>query len=271
MTLNKIKNDWCISSIGEVCQFTGGGTPSKAVKEYWNGDLPWASIKDIKGDYLTKTQDFITVLGLKNSASNVAQENELIIATRINPGKPLITKIAVAINQDLKIARPKAGLDLKFIFYLFKSIEKKVLKLSSGTTVLGINLNNLNTIEIALPPLPIQRAIVSRIEELFSSLDQGIADLKRAQAQLKIYRQAVLKKAFEGKLTKVPMTKGVNIGSVTEINPKLENKNLINGDFEVQFVPMKLVEEVNNKIHLNEVRTFGEIQGKAIRISQMVM
>ena len=52
------------------------------------------------------------------------------------------------------------------------------------------------------PPLPIQRAIVAKIEELFSSLDSGIADLTKAQEQLKVYRQAVLKKAFEGELTK---------------------------------------------------------------------
>ena len=53
-----------------------------------------------------------------------------------------------------------------------------------------------------LPPLAEQKAIVKRIEELFSSLDSGIADLKKAQNQLFIYRQAVLKKAFEGELTK---------------------------------------------------------------------
>ena len=51
-------------------------------------------------------------------------------------------------------------------------------------------------------PLPIQRAIVAKIEELFSDLDKGIADLKKAQDQLKVYRQAVLKKAFEGEMTK---------------------------------------------------------------------
>ena len=158
-----------------------------------------------------------------------------------------------------------------YMWYLLFYLKPYFDKQGTGTTFKAISGTIISNQKIDLPPVPIQRAIVARIEELFSSLDQGIADLKRAQAQLKIYRQAVLKKAFEGKLTKVPMTKGVNIGSVTEINPKLENKNLINGDFEVQFVPMKLVEEVNNKIHLNEVRTFGEIQGKAIRISQMVM
>ncbi|WP_349254611.1 restriction endonuclease subunit S [Autumnicola psychrophila] len=56
--------------------------------------------------------------------------------------------------------------------------------------------------EFLLPPLPVQRAIVAKTEELFSSLDSGIADLKKAQEQLKVYRQAVLKKAFEGEFTK---------------------------------------------------------------------
>ena len=55
--------------------------------------------------------------------------------------------------------------------------------------------------EIVLPPLETQHAIVSKIEELFSELDKGIAELKTAQQQLKTYRQSVLKSAFEGKLT----------------------------------------------------------------------
>ncbi len=61
---------------------------------------------------------------------------------------------------------------------------------------------DLENYQYKLPPLPIQRAIVAKIEELFSSLDSGIADLTKAQEQLKVYRQAVLKKAFEGELTK---------------------------------------------------------------------
>lgn len=56
--------------------------------------------------------------------------------------------------------------------------------------------------KIKIPSSNEQRAIVARIEELFSSLDKGIADLQRAQAQLQVYRQAVLKKAFEGELTR---------------------------------------------------------------------
>lgn len=71
--------------------------------------------------------------------------------------------------------------------------------------MLGINLNNLNNIYFPIAPLPEQRAIVAKIEELFSSLDSGIADLQKAQAQLKVFRQAVLKKAFQGDWNKVKL------------------------------------------------------------------
>lgn len=199
--MNKMREDWIEVELGEVCSFIGGGTPSKNNAEYWNGNVPWASIKDLKGDFLDKTQDFITEYGLANSATNLAVENEIILATRINPGKPIISRIKTAINQDLKIVRFYPSIDIKFLFYSFKNLEKTVIKLSSGTTVLGINLHSLNTLKTPLAPLPIQRAIVSKIEALFSDLDNGIANFKKAQEQLKIYRQAVLKKAFEGEFS----------------------------------------------------------------------
>lgn len=67
----------------------------------------------------------------------------------------------------------------------------------SGTTRLKLTQGSLKSIPVKLPPLPEQRAIVKKLESLFSSLDAGVADLKKAQQQLKIYRQAVLRKAFD--------------------------------------------------------------------------
>ena len=197
-----MRTDWVEVGLGTICDFIGGGTPSKSNPEYWAGEIQWASIKDLKGSFLIRTEDSISEEGLKNSASNLALEGDIILATRINPGRPIISKIRVAINQDLKIVKPLLEFSPRFLFYLFKEIEPKVLKLSSGTTVLGINLANLKSIAVPLPPLPEQRAIVARIEELFSELDHAVSSLKSAQAKLDIYRQAVLKKAFEGGFTK---------------------------------------------------------------------
>jgi len=195
----EIPNGWAKILIQDAFDFVGGGTPSKQNPDYWNGELNWASVKDIKGDYLVKTEDKITELGVENSATNIAIPGDVILITRINPGRTITSKIKTAVNQDLKIIKPKFKTHSDFIRYLFASIERKCIKLSSGTTVLGISLNNLNVIEILLLPLPEQHRIVAKIEELFSSLDKGIESLKTAQEQLKIYRQAVLKWAFEGR------------------------------------------------------------------------
>lgn len=197
-----MREGWAMKKLGDVCRFIGGGTPSKSEPTYWNGGIPWASIKDMKGDILNSTQDEISEIGLKNSASSLAMPGEIILATRINPGRPIITKIKVSINQDLKVVKPKTEISVEYLYFALRNVEPEIRKISSGTTVLGINLNNLNEIPIPLPPHHEQKAIVAKIEQLFSELDNGIANLQEARRKIDIYRQSVLKKAFEGELTK---------------------------------------------------------------------
>src|SRR5882672_2534670 len=106
--MNRLPNNWIETTIGEVYNFKGGGTPSKANSSYWNGNIPWASIKDISRiEILKETQDFISDEGFKNSASNIAEIGDVILGTRMLPGKTVLTSIRTAINQDLKIVKPK--------------------------------------------------------------------------------------------------------------------------------------------------------------------
>jgi restriction endonuclease S subunit len=114
------------TTVGELFDFVGGGTPSKKVPEYWIGDIPWASVKDIKGDYLNSTQDKISSQGLKDSASNIAKKNDVILITRISPGKTIITNIETAINQDLKIVKPKFETSPKYIYYILNLLNGSV-------------------------------------------------------------------------------------------------------------------------------------------------
>jgi type I restriction enzyme S subunit len=88
---------------------------------------------------------------------------------------------------------------LKFSYYLFLSLN--LAKLEASTAVPGMNRNHAYDETVLLPPLPEQHRIVAKIEELFSELDKGIEYLRTAQEQLNVYRQALLKHAFEGKLT----------------------------------------------------------------------
>ncbi len=192
--------EWKKAFVGDLFDFMGGGTPSKQEPLYWNGDIPWASVKDIKGDYLKKTQDYITETGVNNSSTNIAKKDEVILITRISPGKTVITLFDVSVNQDLKIIKPKFKTYNVFIHYLFKSIEWDIVKLSSGTTVLGINLTNLKSIEIPKIELEEQHQIVQQIESRLSVCDKVeetiTVNLQKAEA----LRQSILKKAFAGEL-----------------------------------------------------------------------
>ncbi|HHV24249.1 MAG TPA: hypothetical protein GXX65_06815 [Methanosarcina sp.] len=170
------------------------------ISQYWNGEIPWCSVKDIKGKYLHSTIDKITNEGLKNSASNLAKVDEVILVTRISPGKAIIAKNETAINQDLKIIKPKFKSIPLFVYYLFNSLENQYMKLSSGTTVLGINLTNLKSIPIPNIPFGQQQAIVQEIETRLSVCDKLEQDIAENLEKTEALRQGILKKAFEGKL-----------------------------------------------------------------------
>ena len=90
--------------------------------------------------------------------------------------------------------------DAKYLFYhLLGNWKNRNKDKQFGSATNYIRMANFTDYEIPIPPLETQHAIVSKIEELFSELDKGIAELKTAQQQLKTYRQSVLKSAFEGK------------------------------------------------------------------------
>ncbi|MDQ6420517.1 restriction endonuclease subunit S [Paenibacillus sp. LHD-117] len=88
--------------LGDLVGIVGGGTPSREKSEFWNGEIPWISVKDFNTTNITSSQETITEHGLKNSASRLIPKNNVIIPTRMALGKVAINQIDVAINQDLK-------------------------------------------------------------------------------------------------------------------------------------------------------------------------
>ena len=110
----------------------------------------------------------------------------------------------------LVIRTPKNLIDTNYLYHILSSsfVYQQFSNLAKGSTVKNLNIEAVQQVYIYLPPLPEQHRIVAKIEELFSSLDKGIEALKTAQQQLKVYRQAVLKYAFEGRLTHPNLQEG---------------------------------------------------------------
>ncbi len=184
------------------------GTHDTPQYVFENG-IPLITSKNLKDNKISFEKiNYVSIQDhLEISKRSNVEEGDILFAMIGTIGNPAI------IRGDANFSIKNVGLFKKnveaimpeFFFNFLRSFtfEKQLndRKLLKGTTQKFIPLGSLRKINIPLPPLPIQQAIVSKIEELFSELDKGVENLKTAQQQLKVYRQSVLKWAFEGKLT----------------------------------------------------------------------
>ena len=195
-------NNWQIKKLGEVCEVITGTTPSKKDEENYGSDLPFCKPPHLWDNEISFTiEEMLSYKGAKKA--RVVPPNTVLVTCIGNLGRTGFLKKEAAFNQQINAILENDKLIGKYIFYQAQSpsFRNQLEKLATGTTVSIVNKKNFETIEIPIPPLETQHAIVSKIEELFSELDKGITELKTAQQQLKTYRQSVLKSAFEGKLT----------------------------------------------------------------------
>ncbi len=205
--MNEVFNlpaSWVLVSVADLGKIVSGGTPSTKEPSYWGGNINWISPSDLTGyasKYITKGAKSITEAGLKNSSATVMPAGSVHFSSRAPIGYTVISAEAMTTNQGFKSLVPSNGVFNEFVYYYFKSAKQLAESNATGTTFKEISGTAFSKLPIPLPPLNEQHRIVAKIEELFSELDKGIENLKIAREQLKVYRQALLKHAFEGKLT----------------------------------------------------------------------
>ena len=151
--------------LGEVVDIKGGGTPSRRIAEYWNGQIPWATVKDLKGVILSETEEYVSREGINNSAANVIPAGNIIIATRMALGRAAINTVDMAINQDLKALKCNGKVDARYLLHFLNSKASFLENSGKGATVKGITLDVVRDLEIPLPPLPEQRRIAAILDK----------------------------------------------------------------------------------------------------------
>lgn len=167
----EIPESWEWARLRSIAQISGGATPDKSNPVYWGGKIPWASMKDVHGDYLETTLDSITKAGFESKASiSMCAPGDLIVSTRLIPGKSIICLIDTAINQDLKVLRLDE-FEVAYLHFWFRSQLDNFRRMGSGTTVPGIKLNQLASSLIPVPPLTEQSRIVNRIAMSQNAID----------------------------------------------------------------------------------------------------
>ena len=195
--MNELPEGWVWKKLGEVCEIIMGQSPPSDTYNDNGKGLPFFQGK------AEFTELYPLVRKWCNSPNKIAEPDDILLSVRAPVGTTNIANQKCCIGRGLAAIRYE---NYKFVFYFLRSIEQELDKKGTGTTFRAISGETIRTTD--LPPLPVQHAIVTKIEEIFSELDHGVEQLKTARAQLKVYRQAVLKWAFEGRLTEADIVEG---------------------------------------------------------------
>lgn len=232
--------------LGEICETTSGGTPNRKNDAYYEGSIPWVKSGELGKGVIYDTEEKITEKAVKDSSAKIFPKGTLLIALYgATIGKLGFLGVPAATNQAVCGIFENEKIDLQFLSYYLFHKRNDLITQGTGGAQPNISQTILKNLPIPLPPLPTQRAIVTRIESLFAELDKGVEKLKTAQQQLKVYRQAVLNDC---------LTKGsekwekVKLGEVAEINTGSTPKRGVTDYWENGDIPWITSGEVNNAI-----------------------
>ena len=160
-------------SLDDIVEIISGGTPKTGIKEYWDGEIPWISIKDItsSSNKIQNTEKYVTRLGVENSSTNILKEGDIILTARGTVGEVGRIVKPMAFNQSCFGLRAKTGIVTSdFLYYKLKTIMKNIKNHSHGSVFNTINRETFKHIFIDLPSLEEQK----RIGNILTALDDKI-------------------------------------------------------------------------------------------------
>ena len=194
---------WAEAKLGDVCDLVGGGTPSKSNSTFYEGIIPWATVRDMRSELLSDTQYAISQDAVTESSTNIIKADNIVIATRVGLGKACILQQDTAINQDLKAVIPKDGrLTKPFLFQWLKSVSHVIQAAGTGATVQGVKLPFVKSLVIPLPPIPEQQRIIAILDQAFADIEKARANaeknLKNARELFDSYLNQVVSQRGEG-------------------------------------------------------------------------
>ena len=191
----ELPNGWRRCALPRFTRIVMGQSPPSTTYNHRGDGLPFYQGKGEFGDLYPTLNQYCS------EPNKVARQGAILLSVRAPVGPTNLAQRDCCIGRGLAAIHSAGGVAPKFLLYLFRSIEPVLSGKGTGSTFKAITKGFVEGLEFNLPPLPEQDRIVAKIEELFSDLDKGVESLKAAREQLKVYRQAVLKHAFEGKLT----------------------------------------------------------------------
>lgn len=165
-------SEWKKAPIIDYVELIGGGTPKTSVAEYWNGDIPWLSVKDFNNDYryVYSTEKYITEAGLNNSSTKLLQKDDIIISARGTVGELAMIPYPMAFNQSCYGVRATKGMNKVFLYYLLKYSVQRLKQMTHGSVFDTITRDTFANLIVDVP----EEITQCRIASILMAIDDKI-------------------------------------------------------------------------------------------------
>ena len=186
----------------EICEIERWGSP-RPIQEFLTTDenwINWIKIWDTKTQpkYIEFTQEKIKPEWVKRS--RMVYPWDFILSNSMSFGRPYIMKTSWCIHDWRLVLRPDNRIDKEFLYYLLGSnfMYKKFENSASWTGVKNLNIDKVKVVEIPLPPLETQKAIVAKLDQIFAELDQTKSEIQKNLENVDEFWKSALNQAFQG-------------------------------------------------------------------------
>ena len=182
-----------MTTLGSICSFLNGGTPSRRVNRYYQGDVPWITGADISGPRADTARSFITEEAIRESATNRVPTRTVLLVTRTSVGKVAVAAMELCFSQDITAITPDLHcLDTSYLVHFLRTKQPHLERLARGATIKGVTREAIANLAIPLPTLPEQR----RIAEILDKADAMRAKRRAALAQIDTLTQSIFLDMF---------------------------------------------------------------------------
>ena len=192
---------WPVATVGEVCEVVSGATPRTGTPEFWDGNVPWVTPKDVSElgqKHLSDTPRKITKAGLKSCSARMLPAQSVLFSSRAPIGLVAINTLPVCTNQGFKSLVPRVDLvSPDFLFWWLKAQEEHIQSKGRGATFKEVSKKIVEDLQIPLPPLAEQRQIAG----ILDAADALRAKRREALAQLDTLLQSTFLDMFADPVT----------------------------------------------------------------------
>lgn len=200
--LYEIPETWKWISLGNVGKWGAGATPSRKVKDYYGGNIPWLKTGDLNDGMITDIPEYITELALKETSVKLNPVGSVLIAMYgATIGKLGILEVEAATNQACCACRTYEGIFNKYLFYYLMSQRERLRYMGSGGAQSNISKEKIVGYSFPLAPYAEQIRVVNAIETIFNELDKIEKLHLHYSLNLEILKSKIIDAGIQGKLT----------------------------------------------------------------------